>query len=394
MTLAQVKNDRAAATADELIERAERLLPDIAARALQTERDRRIPQETIDAILEAGLVRVMRPARWGGHGFDFDTFFEICWRLSSACGSTGWVYSQAAVQSWEVGLASEAAQAEFYRSPDVLSCSALNPRGAKVEASDGGWLVAGRWQYSSGCLHADWALLGAMLPGQARPVLLMVPRSDFDIEDTWHVSGLRGTGSNDIVIDEPVLVPSHRLVPTAGADASAAIRNGMGSYGVPLAALAPWGVATPVIGMAQGALDAYERATKGRMTAFTGKPVAHMSGPQMRISEASAMIDVARTVARADIREVIDLGRNEQAMSDEDRVRVRRNHAYVVNLCYDATMAIARAAGASSLFESSPIQRAMRDVHAGSAQVALNWDEQAESYGRVRMGLEPNAQSW
>ena len=91
---------------------------------------------------------------------------------------------------------------------------------------------------------------------------------------------------------------------------------------------------------------------------------------------------------------MIERGGRGDAFSDEDRVRFRRDHAYAVNLGYDATMMLARASGASSLFETNPIQRFMRDVHAGSMQLIANWDEQAESYGRVRMGLEPNGQMW
>lgn len=376
----------------ELVARAEALLPAIAERALQTDRDRRVPQETIDEIRAARLNQVMQATRWG-LGLDFDAFFEIAWRLASACGSTGWVYSVTAVQTWELGLAPEAAQEECFSTANIWSCSAFNPRGAVVEPADGGWALKGRWQYSSGCLHADWAMLGAVVPEFSSPVLLLVPREEFRIEDTWHVSGLRGTGSNDVLIEEPIFVPSHRYVPLDGSDAEAASR-GCGSYGAPAPSITPWGLAAAVIGMAQGALDSYERATRTRVSSFGGQEVAKMVGPQIRVSDAAATLDAARALARSDIRELIERGARGEEFSDEDRVRIRRDHAYVVNLCYDATMAVARAAGASSLFEANPIQRFMRDVHAGAMQVALNWDEQAESYGRVRMGMEPNGQMW
>jgi 3-hydroxy-9,10-secoandrosta-1,3,5(10)-triene-9,17-dione monooxygenase len=382
-------------TIDDLVARAEALLPAIAERALQAERERRIPQETLDEIQSAGLGRILNPTRWGGFGLDFDAFFEVSWRLSSACGSTGWVYSVASSQSWMMGLAPEAAQADFFGDGDVWSCSGVNPRGAKIESVDGGWALAGRWQYASGCLHASWALLGAIVPEFSGPVLLLVPRDDFRIEDTWHVSGLRGTGSNDVVIDEPVFVPGHRYIANAsGGNPDAVAAHGRGSYGVPRPSVTPWSLAAPVIGMAQGTLNVYEQATRTRVASFSGQEVAKMVGPQMRVSEAAAALDAARALARADILEVIERGGRGDVLSDEDRVRLRRDHAYVANLSYDATMMVARAAGASSLFETNPIQRFMRDVHAGSMQIALTWDEQAESYGRVRMGLEPNGQMW
>jgi 3-hydroxy-9,10-secoandrosta-1,3,5(10)-triene-9,17-dione monooxygenase len=378
----------------ELIERTESLLPGIAERALETERERRIPDATLREIEAAQLNRILHPARHGGLGLDYDAFFEIAWRISSACGSTGWVFSVSSVHNWQVGLADEQAQDEFFAAGDVWSCSAFNPSGAQVEPAADGWRVSGRWQYSSGCLHADWGLLGAFVPESPAPVLLLVPCSDFTIEDTWHVSGLRGTGSNDIVIDEPVFVPSHRSVPLGGPDPVAVAKNERGSYGAVGPSLIPWTLATPVLGMAQGALTTFEDKTRSRVSAFSHKDVAKMAGPQMRISAAASAIDAALALARQDIAELIARGERGDAFTDEDRVRFRRDHAYAVNLAYDATMLLARASGASSLFDSHPMQRFVRDVHAGSMQLIANWDEQAESYGRVRMGLEPNAQMW
>jgi len=381
-----------AVTTEDLVERVEALLPAISERALQVERDRQIASETVAAIKAARLNRVMQPIAWGGFGLDIEVFFEISWRLASACGSTGWVYSVAAMQNWEMGVQPHAVQADFYAKPDVLSCSAFNPRGASVAPAEDGWMLSGRWQYASGCLHADWAKLGVMISGTATMGLMLVPRDDFEIEDTWHVSGLRGTGSHDIVITEPIFVPGHRFMPSNVERGDKAVV--LGSYGAPLQSIGPWGVVTPVIGMAQGALNAYENYTRDRLTAFSGKPVSNMAGAQMRIAEAGAQIDAARALARSTIREIIDRGNASEPFSDEFRVRIRRDQAYIVNLCYDATMLICRAAGAGSLFETNPIQRFMRDVHAASMQIVSNWDEQAESYGRVRMGLEPNSQTW
>ena len=170
--------------------------------------------------------------------------------------------------------------------------------------------------------------------------------------------------------------------------------HGRGSYGAPVPSLIPWSLVTPVIGMAQGMLNAYEQHTRTKVSSFLGQEVSKMVGPQMRVAEAAAAVDTARKIARANIREVIERGAAADPFTDEDRVRMRRDHAYAANLAYDATMMLARAGGASSLFETSPLQRFMRDTHAGSMQIVANWDEQAESYGRVRMGLEPNSQMW
>jgi alkylation response protein AidB-like acyl-CoA dehydrogenase len=382
-----------AVTVDELIERTERLLPGFAERALDAERARRIPDESLREIEAAGLNRILHPTRHGGFGLDYDAFFEVSWRIASACGSTGWVFNVAGVHNWQAGLAPEKAQEEFFADGDVWSSSSFNPAGATLEPAEGGWMLSGRWSFSSGCLHADWFLLAA-LPPQSPPVLFLVPRDDARIEDTWHVSGLRATGSNDVVIDEPVFVPEHRWVPMVGQYPDGVAAQGRGSYGVPIPSLIPWTLVTPLIGMAQGALNTYEDKTRTRRTSVTHEEVARSVGPQMRIAQAAAAIDAAKALARQDIRELIERGGRLDTFTDEDRVRFRRDHAYAANLAYDATMQLARAAGASSILETHPMQRCMRDAHAAAMHMVASWDDQAESYGRVRLGLEPNGQFW
>jgi 3-hydroxy-9,10-secoandrosta-1,3,5(10)-triene-9,17-dione monooxygenase len=381
-------------TVEELIERTEALLPAIAGRALEAERARRIPEESLREIEAAGLNRILHPARWGGFGLDYDAFFEVSWRLASACGSTGWVFNVASVHNWQLGLASEQAQEEFFAGGDVWSCSGFNPSGAKAEAVEGGWTVSGRWAWSSGSWHADWCLLAAMVPQFPFPILLMIPREDVRIEDVWFTSGLRGTGSNDVVIDEPVFVPEHRWVPMVGYFPDGVAEHGRGTYGVPIPSLIPWTLVTPLIGMAQGALNAYEDKTRTRQTAITHQAVAHSVGAQMRIAEAAAAIDSARALARQDIAELKERGARLDTFTDEDRVRFRRDHAYAASLAYDAVMHLARASGASSIMETHPMQRCMRDAHAAAMHMVSSWDDQAESYGRVRLGLEPNGQFW
>jgi len=217
-----------------------------------------------------------------------------------------------------------------------------------------------------GCLHAHWLLLGAFVPESPAPVLLLVPRDQARIEDTWFVSGLRGTASNDVVIDEPVFVPSHRVVPMAGAYPDAVAAHGRPTYGAPVPSLIPWTLVTPLIGMAQGALNTYEQKTRTRLTSFSQQEVSKAAGPQMRIAEASAAIEAAKALARQDIREMIERGGSLDTFTDEDRVRLRRDHAYAASLAYDATMMLARASGARSILDTHPMQRFMRDAHAAA----------------------------
>jgi alkylation response protein AidB-like acyl-CoA dehydrogenase len=375
---------------EELLERADALVPVLAGRAQETEELRRIPQETLDDIVASRLLRTANPTRYGGHGLDWDTVWEIGWRLAQGCGSTAWCFMVSAIHSWHVGLAPEPAQDDYFAGgPDVFSCSAFNPGGARLEQADGGYTLAGRWGFSSGCDHASWALLAALVPDPRGAVLFLVPRSDWRIEDDWFVSGMRGTGSKTIVIDEPVFVPEHRWLPMYGADGAAAqALHGRPSYGVPIGSLLPYTLACPLVGIAQGAVAAYEQRMRTRVTAVARKPMADMAAVQTRLAEAGALADAARQIARGDLREMIDRAARGEQPTMLERARYRRNHAFVARLSVQAVDVLFAGSGGSAIYDHEPMQRFHRDVHAGSHHVILGWDENAEQYGRVRLGLE------
>jgi alkylation response protein AidB-like acyl-CoA dehydrogenase len=375
---------------EELLERADALVPILAERAQETEELRRIPQATLDDIVASRLLRTANPTRYGGHGLDWDSVWEIGWRLGQGCGSTAWCFMVAAIHNWHVGLASEAAQEEYFGDgPDVFSCSAFNPGGARLEVVEGGYTLAGRWSFSSGCDHASWALLAALVPDPRGAVLFLVPRSDWRIEDDWHASGMRGTGSKTIVVDEPVFVPEHRWLPIYGGDgARARALHGRASYGVPIGSLLPYTLACPLVGVAQGAVNAFEERMRTRLTTVGRKPMAELVAVQSRLAEAAALVDAARELARSDLREMIDRAAGGEEPTMLERARYRRNHAFVARLSVQAVDVLFAASGGSAIYDREPMQRFHRDVHAGSHHVILGWDENAEQYGRVRLGLE------
>ncbi|MBV9194998.1 MAG: acyl-CoA dehydrogenase family protein [Solirubrobacterales bacterium] len=383
---------------NDLIDRAEEVARQVGERADETEKLRRIPEENLRALEEAGLTRVVNPERFGGYpGIDYDTFFEVGQRIAAGCGSTGWCYSVAMVHNWHVGLAPEKMQEEYYASPLVWSSSAFNPSRAKAEPADGGWTVSGRWDFSSGVDHAEWAFLGAVVPVQPTPDyrLLMIPRSDFEIVDDWFASGLEGTGSKSIVIDEPVFVPAHRYLPMHDTETSEARRvHNRATYGLPIGAFLPTTLVTPVVGMAQGMLDSFEDRMITRVTAFGGQEMKGLVNIQLRLAESAADLDAARELLRRDLRELIEKAARGEQLTVGDRVRLRRDHAYGSMVATRVAQRLFDASGGHALFRSSPLQRFHRDINAGSHQVVLGWDEQAESYGRHRLGLEPNGFMW
>lgn len=379
-------------TAGELIGRAQELVPVLAERAAKTEELRRLPDETVRDLVDAGLIRVANPERYGGYGLDVETMFDIGWRLAQGCGATGWCYTVMQVHNWQMGVASEAAQEEYFASPDVLASSSFAPTG-NVERAEGGWRISGRWPFSSGVDHAAWVLLGGLDERMGGEFLLLVPRSDVDILDDWFASGLKGTGSKSVVIDDPVFVPDYRGFSMTGSDRGPWRHwHRRGSYGVPMRSIVSFCLATPVVGIAQGAVDEFAARTKTRMS--RGRRAAEYAGFQFRIAESAAQAEAAATILRADLCEQTARGTCGDTFSDLDRARYRRNHAYVTKLAVAAVNRLFDAAGARGLLDPSLLARMHRDVNAGSHQMALGWDDHAELYGRVRLGLEPPSAFW
>ena len=371
----------------ELLDRAARLLPVLRERAARAEQLRQVPPETVADLVASGLIRVGNPERYGGHGLDIDTGHAIAWELGRACGSTAWCCSLWIVHNWWLGHFPERAQAEFFAGgPDTLASTCLNPTGGKTLPATGGLRVSGRWSFSSGCDASSWAMVA--VPGAAPGTMLwlLIPRSDYEIVDTWFASGMRGTGSKDIVVSD-VFVPGHRrLDPERAGDVD---RTGWElhrrpSYRVPLRFLTGWDLAAPLVGIAQGAVDEFTARLRG--TSGPGR-TADSVPLQLRLAEAAAEVDAARTIHRRAVGEMLERAAAGDTFTEMDRARSRRDKAFVARLCVQAVHRLFEAGGARAVVESEPLQRFHRDAHTASHHAALAWDAAAEAFGRQVLGL-------
>ena len=199
-------------TRGELLRRASALVPVFKERAARAEELRQVPPESVRDLLASGLIRIGNPRRYGGHDVEVDTAFEVGFELGRGCGSTAWCYSLWAAHNWWLGHFPERCQEEFFATgPDTLFSSGLNPAGGKVEPANGGFRISGRWGFSSGCDAATWVMVAVPGARPNEPLWLLLPRSDYQIVDTWFASGMRGSGSKDIVIKD-AFVPAHRAV--------------------------------------------------------------------------------------------------------------------------------------------------------------------------------------
>ena len=377
-------------TREELLRRAERLVPALKARAVRAEQLRQIPAETVDDLIASGLIRIGNPRRYGGHGVEVDTAFAVAWELGRGCAATAWCYSLWTMHNWWIGHFSEQAQDEFFASgPDTIFSSGLNPAGAKAEAVADGFRLSGRWAFSSGCDAARWAMVA--IPGPGGPnsmVWLLLPRSDYEILDTWFASGMRGTGSKDLVIND-VFVPAHRAMDPGRAgdrDATGWTLHQRLSYRVPLRCWTGWDLAAPLIGIGQAAVE--EFTTRLHRMAGPGRAGDGVA-PQLRLAEASAEVDAARAIHQHAAREILDKAARGEAFTSLERARYRRDKAFVAKLCVQAVNRLFEASGARAVLDSEPIQRCHRDVHTASHHAALGWDVAAEQFGRHALGLEP-----
>ena len=179
------------------MDRARELVPKLRHRAQRTERLRRLPEETVQDLHATKTLRAAQPTRYGGLGLNFDAVFDVAAELGRGCGSAAWCYSIWASHNWIAGMFPRQAQEEYWaKSHNTLSSTSFNPSRSHVVSDNGGYRVSDRWDFASGVDSADWMLVVGNAPDG--PAMLMVPKTDYVVEDTWFVSGLRGTGSKDV----------------------------------------------------------------------------------------------------------------------------------------------------------------------------------------------------
>jgi 3-hydroxy-9,10-secoandrosta-1,3,5(10)-triene-9,17-dione monooxygenase len=381
-----------------LLQRAEALVPVLRERAATAEELRRLPDDTIEDLHHSGLFRILQPKRVGGSELPFRSIVELVSVISRGDGSTGWVLANLAAHHWLLGMWPKQAQDEIWgESPDNLIGSALIfPRG-RAKPVPGGYRLSGRWPFSSGVDAATWSLIGAIVhdqeAGTSEPRIFVLPASDFTIIDTWHVIGLAGTGSKDIAVED-VFVPEYRTVAvkeiTGGPNPGSAVNPSV-LYQLPAISLFPFCIGGVSLGIAQGAIEYFTQTTKTRTSYYTGRSLADFVTLQIHLGEAGAVVDAARAVMLADCDEATRIVEEGQVPSLEHRARYRRDGAYAATLCTKAVDLLFQATGGGAIYARNPLQRAFRDIHAANAHYVLNWDINGAMYGRVALGLSPDA---
>lgn len=382
----------------ELASRARALAPVIREKAAWAEENRRLPEDLLKEIGDAGLFRLRVPARYDGYECDLRTVFAVTSELGRADGSTAWVVANYAISAWLVGLFPDDVQDEVFTDPDVRVAGILSPTGTATP-TEGGVMLSGRWSFATGVLHSRWISLVAMASladgsdGGAQPVTIMVPTGDLEIIDDWHTAGLRGTGSVTVAADA-LFVPLQRVMPMGPMlqeQYASRLNADHPVYRTPVVLTGAASMAGTMVGLARAAHDLFFERLPGRGITYTSykhqsqAPVTHL-----RIAEASLRIDEAEFHALSAAGTLDVKAVNGGTLDVAERVRVRAGLARAFQLVKEAVGLIGSASGASSAYTGVPMQRYTRDVQTLSLHALLNPDSVFELYGRVLCGLEPN----
>ncbi|MGA8566674.1 MAG: 3-hydroxy-9,10-secoandrosta-1,3,5(10)-triene-9,17-dione monooxygenase oxygenase subunit [Candidatus Binataceae bacterium] len=376
---------------DEYLKRVRTLIPVFRERAALTERTRRLPDESWADFQRAGLLRALQPARWGGFELHPAAFYRAVMEVSGACPSTGWVLGVLGVHSWQLAAFPERAQQEIWGADSTVQASSSYAPTGKIERVEGGFKLSGRWSFSSGCDFCHWVILGGSTRNpdgtpDARSYLL--PRSDYKIDDNWHVMGLTGSGSKDIVVSG-AFVPeyrTHKFLDAYNRDNPGQAVNQGALYRLAWASVFAYAIAAPAIGAATGALDCWREGSRARRTAYDHKMVAEDPFAQMRLAEAASAVDGARQRMLDTFDEMMRLAADGREISVERRARLRWDAANAVQLSVHAVDLMFESSGGRAIFLDNPIQRYFRDVHAIRAHALNNPQRAGRTFAMAEMG--------
>jgi len=376
-------------TRAEAVERARAIVPFVRECAAEIESTRRQPQALVDRFVAAGLVKLLVPKRFGGDELPLDVLLDTVIEIGKADAAAGWCYSFLVIHGWLTALFPERVQAEVWRDgPSTCIATSAVPA-AKLVPVEGGFTVSGNSPWVSGVDSAEWVVLAGMaMPvdgGRPRATWFFVPKSDYRVVDTWFAAGQRGSGSKNVVV-ENIFVPKYRTVAVED------LRDGNGPgnavnaapmYALPLVTAYPFGMISPIIGATLGAYETWIEQSKKSTTALSRESVAALSHRQIRVAEIQAQIDCAEML----VRRALDTVRAGAAITLDVRVHRRRDFAYAARLCQTAVEQIYTNAGAGAQYDSNPLQRYWRDIHAMTVHAGLNFDSAGENFGRHALGL-------
>lgn len=380
---------------DEAMRRAREIVPILRERAQHAEDARLLLRENEQLLHEAGLFRIHQPRVFGGMELDFVAVVDIPGELARGCPSTAWNVGNLASHHWLLGYYSPEAQHEVWdANPDALIASSVALAAGRGRKAEGGFVVSGRWPFSSGVDNSDWNMLAVTVHDEdgKTPIdwrLCLVPKSDYTIIDTWFAMGAAATGSKDVAVDE-LFVPEYRALPLVlargGLEHPGAELNTGPLFRIPIVAASSHPLAPAALGAAEGAYELFLEATAKRTGTYTGARVADFQAVQIKIARARCLIDSARFLLRQSALEFQAAAERSEIPEIETKLRFRMHSAYAVTQAREAVEVLWSCYGAQGLYTRDPLQRHLRDVFALGQHFSFNFDIAGSAYGLFALG--------
>lgn len=378
---------------DQLLERADALIPILRKRAEETEASRQLPATTKIELADSGIARVLQPSRYGGCEGHFYGMVDILTRVGRGCGSTAWCLAQYIGHNFMLSQWPIEAQDEIWGvKPESLISGILIPFNGKAKKVEGGYRLTGRWPFVSGVNTCDWCILSGMVDvtdGQDEERYFLMQNGTFEIIDTWHAMGLKGSGSHDIAVDQ-VFVPEHMTLPIdhlKGGPSPGNQINTAPMYQMPSYAQFGILISSASLGIAEGMVEHYRDFITDHKALMTGK-VSRLEIPQqLKIAEAKVCVDAAHAIARDICNKLVAHAEAGTLPNGEERTKYRAHGTFIGLQAWRAGNVIWDAAMGRGVYESNPIARSYRDLSAASRHFTHSWEINGGSYGRILMGL-------
>ncbi len=380
---------------DEAMRRARDIVPVLRERAQQAEDARMLIRENEQLLHETGLFRFHQPKAFGGMELDFVAVVDITAEVARGCPSTAWNVGNLACHHWILGYYDPETQHEVWdANPDALIASSIALAAGRGRKTDGGFIVSGRWPFSSGVDNSDWNMLAVTVYGDdgKTPVdwrLCLVPKSDYEIIDTWYAMGMAATGSKDIKVTEQ-FVPECRALALqrcrGGSEHPGAALTPGPLYRIPIVAASSHPLAPAALGAAEGAYEMFSASMAKRMGTYTGAKVADFQAVQIKVARARCLIDSARQLLRQSAIAFQDGAVRGETPDLATKLRYRAHTAFAVNQAREAVETLWSCYGAQGLYTRDPLQRHLRDVMAMNQHFSFNFDIAGSAFGLNALG--------
>jgi len=378
---------------DEAMRRARECVPVLAGRAQKCEDARVLLPENEKLLHEAGLFRFHQPRRFGGMELPFQAIVDIVSELARGCPSTAWNVGNLGCHHWILAYYEPETQHEVWdENPDALIASSIALAAGKGKKTQGGFVVSGRWPFSSGVDNSSWNMLAVTIYEDDKAVdwrLCLVPKGDYTIIDTWYAMGMVGTGSKDIEAKE-VFVPERRALALTrcrgGSEHPGASLNNGPLYKVPIVAAAGHPLSASALGAAEGAYDAVSGSFKTRVGTYTGAKVSDFQAVQIKLAKARCLIDSARYLMRESAVFFQSKAERDEIPDVETKLRLRAQNAFAVAQSREAVETLWSFYGANAIYTRDPLQRFLRDTQAIGQHFSFNFDIAGAAFGTAALG--------